>query len=597
MADSMWYAFLNDELCYVSLWTFASLIAIIFIWQTTQQLAAHLRRLATFTDPSQKFHRAADPRLSWLKRHVLYAPLWRNRHNREMQLSRAVNMGTLPSRFHALLLTFVVALNVILCTMTIPFGLKESTVAMQIRNRTGYMATANLFPLFVMAGRNNPLIALLRVSFDTWNLLHRWLGRIVVLEALAHVVAWEVPKVQDYGWKGMLATLSKPFMFNGLMCMVALLIILVQSPSPIRHAFYETFLHLHIALACIALGFVWHHVYRYSCKFYLYAAVAFWACERLARFLILLHRNFRSGTRTTAYVEVLPGDTMRITLHVARPWRFSPGQYLFLCVPSVGGWTSHPFSIAWAGDPSAAARSLTEKSSSDHLSQDTTSQSISLLIRRRTGFTDKLFKTALTHQHSHRSTLSYSDDPMATSSSFLEPQTTPPLRVSALAEGPYGNLHTLDSYGTVLLIAGGVGITHCLPFIPHLLKGYTSGTVSARRITLVWVVQSPEHLEWIRPWMTEVLAMEDRRAVLRVKVFVTRPRSPREIKSPSATVEMFAGRPDVQTVVGMEAAGQVGAMGVMCCGNGGLSDEVRRACRAVLERGTVVEYIEESFTW
>ena len=144
--------------------------------------------------------------------------------------------------------------------------------------------------------------------------------------------------------------------------------------------------------------------------------------QRLARFLILLHRNFRSGTRTTAYVEVLPGDTMRITLHVARPWRFSPGQYLFLCVPAVGGWTSHPFSIAWAGDPSAAARSLTEKSSSDHLSQDTTSQSISLLIRRRTGFTDKLFKTALTHQHSHRSTLSYSDDPMATSSSFLPEQ-------------------------------------------------------------------------------------------------------------------------------------------------------------------------------
>lgn len=64
-----------------------------------------------------------------------------------------------------------------------------------------------------------------------------------------------------------------------LQCMVALLIILVQSPSPIRHAFYETFLHLHIALACIALGFVWHHVYRYSCKFYLYAAIAFWACE------------------------------------------------------------------------------------------------------------------------------------------------------------------------------------------------------------------------------------------------------------------------------------------------------------------------------
>lgn len=58
-----------------------------------------------------------------------------------------------------------------------------------------------------------------------------------------------------------------------------MLFILVQSPSPIRHAFYETFLHLHIGLACVSVGFLWHHVYRYSCRYYLYAAVAFWAFE------------------------------------------------------------------------------------------------------------------------------------------------------------------------------------------------------------------------------------------------------------------------------------------------------------------------------
>ena len=46
-----------------------------------------------------------------------------------------------------------------------------------------------------MAGRNNPLIKLLDVSFDTWNLLHRWLGRIVVLESLAHTICWMVGKV------------------------------------------------------------------------------------------------------------------------------------------------------------------------------------------------------------------------------------------------------------------------------------------------------------------------------------------------------------------------------------------------------------------
>jgi predicted ferric reductase len=48
-----------------------------------------------------------------------------------------------------------------------------------------------------MAGRNNPLIEMLHVPFDTWNLLHRWLGRIVVLEGVAHTLAWMIPKAQE----------------------------------------------------------------------------------------------------------------------------------------------------------------------------------------------------------------------------------------------------------------------------------------------------------------------------------------------------------------------------------------------------------------
>jgi NAD(P)H-flavin reductase len=166
----------------------------------------------------------------------------------------------------------------------------------------------------------------------------------------------------------------------------------------------------------------------------------------------------------------------------------------------------------------------------------------------------------------------------------------------AFAEGPYGNIHTLDSYGSVLLFAGGVGITHHVPFVRHLVAGFADGTVAARRVTLVWIIQSPEHLEWIRPWMTSILAMDRRREVLRIKLFVTRPRNAKEIQSPSATVQMFPGRPNIDTLVGMEVENQVGAMGVLVCGNGSLSDDVRRVCRKRQAR-THVDYIEESFSW
>ena len=49
----------------------------------------------------------------FLKKHLLYAPsCWKKRHNREMQLSKAINMGTLPSRFHTILLLSYVASNI-----------------------------------------------------------------------------------------------------------------------------------------------------------------------------------------------------------------------------------------------------------------------------------------------------------------------------------------------------------------------------------------------------------------------------------------------------------------------------------------------------
>ncbi len=51
-----------------------------------------------------------------------------------------------------------------------------------------------------MAARNNPLINWLNLSFDTFNLLHRWFGWIVVLEALVHSIATFVGAGLNGGW-------------------------------------------------------------------------------------------------------------------------------------------------------------------------------------------------------------------------------------------------------------------------------------------------------------------------------------------------------------------------------------------------------------
>ncbi|KLJ09438.1 hypothetical protein EMPG_15148 [Blastomyces silverae] len=561
---------LDDRLGRLSLLVGGCALAFFLVWHNAIRFSNHLRRLTTLTNDTQRYFTSADPYWAWLKKSVVYAPLFRTRHNREFRLSAAVNVGTLPTRFQTFLLFGVIAMNVALCCVTIPYASDETTVLGIIRNRSGTMATVNLIPLVVMGGRNNPLIKLLNVSFDTWNLLHRWFARIVVLEALTHVIAWMVNKVNTKGWEAVQASFNSQFIMTGLIAMIAFLVLALHSPSALRHAFYETFLHLHQLFVATAFAFLCVHLKSKHALKYIVTAIVLWGVERITRFTLLLYRNFGKKRTTTAVVEVLPGEALRITLKLVRPWKFKPGQHLYLYVPSVGFWMSHPFSAAW----SETVDDLTDekglvKSRQDVLS--TQKSSISLIIRRRTGFTNALFERASATMHGR-------------------------ISLKAMVEGPYGVDHSLDSYGTVMLFAAGVGITHHVSFVRYLIEGYTQGTVSARRVTLVWIIQSPEHLEWIRPWMNTILSMEGRRDVLRIMLFITRPRNTREIHSPSSTVQMFPGKPNIQTLVDAEIENQIGAMGVLVCGTGSLSDDVRRICRT-RQSGSHIDFLEESFSW
>ncbi len=267
---------------------------------------------------------------------------------------------------------------------------------------------------------------------------------------------------------------------------------------------------------------------------------------------------------------------MRVNIRLARPWHFQPGQHVFITIPSIGLWTSHPFSVAWTDEdgPTDPEKAPTDPEKAlPQVSMDMSANrgsNISLVVRRRNGFTNSLH------------------DKVAKSNGRLT--------VNAFVEGPYGGSQNLSSYGTVLLFAGGIGITHQVPFIRQLVAGFADGTMATRRVLLVWVIQSPEHLEWIQPWMTTILAMDRRRDVLRIQLFVTRPRSTNEIRSPSATVQMYPGKPNVDTLVQMECEKQIGAMGVSVCGTGTLSDDVRAAVRA-RQGWRNIDYIEESYSW
>lgn len=186
----------------------------------------------------------------------------------------------------------------------------------------------------------------------------------------------------------------------------------------------------------------------------------------------IIYRNVGKGG-THAIVEALPGDALRLTMKIARPWSFKPGQHIYLYMPTVGVWMSHPFSVAWSEEEEnpTSEKGLAMTRQDVLESQKTT---MSLIVRRRTGFTTDL----------HKKSVRAGDGKLV---------------IKAFVEGPYGGLHSLQSYGTVMMFAGGVGITHQIPHVRELIAGFANSTVAARKVVLVWIVQSPGKFYRLRP--------------------------------------------------------------------------------------------------
>ncbi|KAI1648501.1 FAD-binding domain-containing protein [Daldinia loculata] len=561
----------NESLSNYLLIVCAALSLGLIIWRITTALQKYIRTVTSLTNDTQRYFARPSTKFAWIKKNLLYAPMFRKRHNREFQLSSAINVGTLPTRFQFLFLVGYLATNVAFCVVHIPFADSFADACKQLRNRSGTLAVANMIPLFLMASRNNPLIPLLGMSFDTFNLMHRWFGRIVALEAVCHTFAFWAASAATGGWSSVLnTTVTVPFLLYGFLATIAFVVILFQASSIARHAYYESFKLLHIGLAALAVAGLWYHLdlKHLSAIKWLIPVIPLWAGDRLIRVMRLVYHNFgRGGTKTL--VEALPGNAVRLTVTMARPWTFKPGQHAYLYMPSISFWQSHPFSLAWSEEAEELSSDKLAMSRQDVLAMRKTS--MSFIIRGRSGMTHNLYQRAAAQPDGR-------------------------LMTTCLVEGPYGGEHMMHSYGTVMLFAGGVGITHAVPHVRDLVTGFANGTVATRKVVLVWIIQSPEHLEWIRPWMTEILAMDRRREVLRIMLFVSRPRSTKEIHSPSSTVQMFPGRPNIETLIGMEAEQQVGTMGVTVCGPGALSDEVRQAIRRK-QYNSSIDFIEEAFSW
>ena len=595
-------------------------IIVIAIYRSIRCLVDRLRKWLSFAESSQRYLAIPQPLWNRFKLDLLYAPMLRNRRRRPLMF-RNIRLGFLPDRCQSIFIAILFATNVFLCTYKVQWH-SNSTLRLQFLVRFATIAITNLIPLVTIATVRNPLIICLNVSFDSFNLFHRWLGRITICEILGHITCAFIGFTNNGGLKGINHAAHSSFIRYGLVAGSAFISILFLSPSFLRHRFYEVFLHCHIILVITAMTFIWLHTHKFSQVHFVIAALSIWTTARAVRFVTLVYRSVGRGG-CHADLELVSEDMVKVSLTCPRPWRSKPGQYIYLTIPEIGLWTAHPFSIAWAEQAkdkntaswaSSSSRSFNdpEKLASNHpASPNILATKIHLLIRPQVGFTRTLHRRPI---HS-------------TSRNLL-----------ALIEGPYPTPDpSLSAFNHILLIAGGTGISHQLPYVRTLLLARAAGLNPLRRLALVWVVRNRGQLSCIKDWFDEILAIDGRRDVLRVQLHVTWKRDEHEegrgraemtrtetgdsvTERGTELVELFYGaelpgrestegtlnlgtnvtlsycRPDVQCLVRDEAEARIGCMGVSCCGPAGMMDEVRAAVRQV-GRESSVEWWEVGFGW
>lgn len=304
------------------------------------------------------------------------------------------------------------------------------------------------------------------IPYDRVQFLHRWVGRTTLALAIIHATC-KLIQMDTFG--------DHSFRRFGLGGFIVALFLLVFSHRYTMRTAYEVFAYVHLAAVIAFIVLAWLH--QPAHKDFLVASIAIWAIDRIARWVRIFVYNgywrMWGASRDHATLRLLSHDTTRLELSKPDFPAWKPGAFAFVSTPGLTFFPqSHPFTIA--SRPRSAMNggyhhaSMSNGHDNSMLSPSSVGKgdelieqlpNIVFLIRARNGWTRKLHT-------------------LAQSSAF------PSLPV--LIDGPYDSspvLHT--TFDTVLLFAGGAGISWTLPMLTDLVERHRQGKSVVRRT--IWV--------------------------------------------------------------------------------------------------------------
>ena len=108
-----------------------------------------------------------------------------------------LGLCTIPTRLQSLTIFAFVVYNLLVCAIGYKAYLPDiygRSLSIQvfeyIADRAGVMACANLSLVWLFAGRNDIFLWLTGWSYATFNAFHRWVARLVTLQAIVHSIGY-----------------------------------------------------------------------------------------------------------------------------------------------------------------------------------------------------------------------------------------------------------------------------------------------------------------------------------------------------------------------------------------------------------------------
>ncbi|RDL41062.1 Ferredoxin reductase-like, C-terminal NADP-linked [Venustampulla echinocandica] len=333
--------------------------------------------------------------------------------------------------------------------------------------RAGMISVA-MTPWIIATSMKANLIAMITgIGHERLGVFHRWGGYLCLFLALVHTVPFYIQPVWDDGGMDVFQKLfpegSGAVYGTGIACLVPLGWLCVGSLPFLRTIAYELFVALHIPVAMAYVALLFWHCHNYLTSWdYLWATVAIWV---LSYFLRIFKLNWLKPWRNAwligdeAAITLMAENAIKVTIPTQMTWR--PGQYVYLRMPGISIFESHPFTISSL---------CSEDFPSEYGDQY---RDCTLVFRPFGGFTRRVLETAI------------EKGPFKTYRAYLE--------------GPYGGMQReLAAFDTVVLFAGGSGITAIVSQLLNLIKRMRDGKAVTKKIEVVWTLKRLEAMDWFR---------------------------------------------------------------------------------------------------